>query len=55
MTGSHENFSPENSGNRAIILAPHGFDGDCLRFYATLAIETDASRQIHLRKKLALK
>jgi hypothetical protein len=36
MAGIHKRFSPENSSNRFIILAPQGFGGDCLRFYATL-------------------
>jgi hypothetical protein len=38
MTGSHEKFSPENFGKRVIILAPQGFDGDCLLFYTTLEL-----------------
>jgi hypothetical protein len=36
MTGSHKKFIPENSNNRAVILAPQGFARNCLRFYATL-------------------
>jgi hypothetical protein len=56
----HKRFSPENSGNRFITLAPQGFGGDYLRFYATIGyilgipIHKDISRYLRTSQYFAI-